>query len=279
MGPEYFDENYFRYTVLNGIPYERRTAGRQFMNWAMSIFTNYNPDSHLDVGCAYGYLNEAMRLGGCWSLGVDWSKHCIDKAKTEGNKGFIMESDVRDGLEQFETNQFNVVTAFNLVDRIEIEDLGKAVKSIARVSQQPILLELIVAKDDRNPDWTGITGDLSLVSVYSLGFWQKVFKEAGCVMFEGNFDKRQQKAALLFMKQETPREHLETMTDNRLRHIFLRLGLQEKMEITQKEDFDSLTRDEIIEAIVAENARLIEKKSKTPAEQMIKGEDIRRGQK
>jgi len=240
------------------------------MNWAMSLFQTYNPESHLDVGCGYGYLNDAMRLGGCWSIGVDWSEHCIKKATAEGIKSTIALADVRDGLPQFEKNQFDIVTAFNLLDRIPITDLNKAIQSIARVAKQPILIELTTGKDDRNPDWSGYTGDLSLVSVYSLGFWQKLFANHKCVMFECNFDRKMVNAAIMFMKQETPRETFEAMTEMRLRNIYLRLGLHEDMKISSKEDFEKLTREEIIDAIVAKNDQLIEAKAKQRPHQLIK---------
>ena len=230
VNQEYFDSNYFKYVVYNGTPYGRETAGRIFMNWAMSLFNNYNPESVLDVGCSYGYLVEALRLGGCWSIGVDWSRHCVAVAAAEGNK-FVTEGDIRDGLPQFETSQFNVVTAFSLLDRIDVTDLNKSIASLVRPAQQPILIEVHVSKDDRNPDMSGPTGDLSLCSVYSLGFWQKIFANNGCVLFESNVDPKTRKAALLFMKQHTPRKAFEEMRENRVRQIFLRLGLHEEHEI------------------------------------------------
>lgn len=269
VGPEYFDLNYFKYVVYNGTPYSRETAGRTFMNWAMSLFQNYNPDNVLDVGCAYGYLVEAMRLGGAWTVGVDWSEHCVKAAVAQGNR-FIQQADVRDGLPSFDNGQMQVVTAFNLLDRIPLEDLTKAVKALIRVAQQPILVEVMIAKDDRNPDWSGFTGDLSLVSVYSLAFWQQLFKNNGCVMFEGNFDGSGQKAALLFMKQQTPRQAFEDMSEMRLRQVFLKLGLHEEHQIKTKEAFGNLTREQIIDMVIAKNESLIMAKSRQRPGQLVR---------
>jgi SAM-dependent methyltransferase len=273
VGPEYFDDNYFKYVIYNGTPYGRETAGRMSMNWALSLFANYNPDNLLDVGCGYGYLIEAMRLGGCWAIGVDWSDHCIKKAAAEGNK-FLTMADVRDGLPQFENNQFSIVTAFGLLDRIELNDLNKAVASIVRVAQQPILLEIAINKDDQHPDMSGVTGDLSLCSVYSLGFWQKLFRNHECVMFEGNFDKPMTKVALLFMKQQTPRKAFETMNEMRLRQIFLKLGIHEDKDIKSKDEFEKLTREQIIEFILEKNDQLIKSKKNLKPHQLIEKEEV-----
>ena len=268
---DYFDTNYFKYVIYNGTPYNRETAGRIFMNWAMSLFSNYNPESVLDVGCGYGYLVEALRLGGTWSIGVDWSEHCVAVAASENNK-FVTRADVRDGLPQFETSQFNVVTSYNMLDRIPITDLNKAIKSLIRPTQQPILVELMVNKDDRNPDMSGLTGDLSLCSVYSPGFWQKLFANHGCVLFEANVDPKTQKGALLFMKQQTPRKAFEEMNENRVRQIFLRLGLHEEHEIKVKEEFEKMSKDDLIDMIVEKNEALVAARSKQDASKIVKTE-------
>jgi len=120
----------------------------------------------------------------------------------------------------------------------------------------------MIAKDDRNPDWSGFTGDLSLVSVYSLAFWQQLFKNNGWVMFEGNFDGSGQKAALLFMKQQTPRQAFEEMSEMRLRQVFLKLGLHEEHQIKTKEEFGGLKRDQIIDMVIAKNEALMMAKAR-----------------
>ena len=81
-----YTQNYYdQYSVGNGHEgYEDSKYTKDFLkNIAGRIYEDRKPESVLDVGCAMGYLVEALRDLGVEAYGVDVSEYAISKVRED----------------------------------------------------------------------------------------------------------------------------------------------------------------------------------------------------
>jgi SAM-dependent methyltransferase len=90
------------------------------------------PRRCLDVGCALGFAVEAMRELGIDASGVDLSPWAVEHA-TPGARGHVRIGDLLAGLPH-RTGEFDVVTAFEVLEHLSPEDVPAAVRELRRVS-------------------------------------------------------------------------------------------------------------------------------------------------
>lgn len=72
----------------------------------------------LDVGCAFGYFLGCCDKYGFETFGIEVSKSAIEKASKETNAK-LFKYDVDSGLNLFENNCFDLVTAFDLIEHLD----------------------------------------------------------------------------------------------------------------------------------------------------------------
>ena len=84
---KYYDEEYYKnYAYANGMAYERGNGWEEvFGNHADRIVKEIAPKKTLDVGCAKGFLVEALRDRGVLAYGIDLSEYAVSKVRISGN--------------------------------------------------------------------------------------------------------------------------------------------------------------------------------------------------
>jgi len=167
----------------------------------------------LDVGCATGFVVEALRELGVAAEGVDISRYAIDHA-APGARGHIRQGDLRRGL-PFPDGAFDLVTALETLEHLPPTDVPTAIAEIARVAGRWVLCTIpsfgpndngpggwyqVKVRDDRvayyeslGPQFEGPIpyGDLyrdatgqpieGHLTVASFSWWTERFADAGLV--------------------------------------------------------------------------------------------------
>ena len=97
-------------------------------------FSLNSKSSVLDVGCAKGFMiyDISRLIPGITVKGIDISDYAIENAIVEV-KERVQVADAKNL--PFEDNSFDVVISINTVHNLEIEDCGKALQEIERVSR------------------------------------------------------------------------------------------------------------------------------------------------
>ena len=97
-------------------------------------FSLNSKSSVLDVGCAKGFMiyDVSRLIPGITVKGIDISDYAIENAIV-GVKERVQVADAKNL--PFEDNSFDVVISINTVHNLEIEDCGKALQEIERVSK------------------------------------------------------------------------------------------------------------------------------------------------
>ena len=77
-----YNENY--YQNYNGDDYGRNEKWFGFFgNIADNIVEKIQPETVLDIGCAYGLLVESLRDRGCEAFGIDVSDYALSRARED----------------------------------------------------------------------------------------------------------------------------------------------------------------------------------------------------
>jgi SAM-dependent methyltransferase len=118
--------------------YERYDRDTSNANAAAYLAWNTFPvGSSLDVGCATGFVVEALRELGVAARGVDVSQYAIENA-TAGAQGHIGRADLRRGL-PFRDGQFELVTALETLEHLDPRHVPGALAELRRVTSGYVL--------------------------------------------------------------------------------------------------------------------------------------------
>lgn len=110
--------------------YDRDTSNANVA--AYLLWRTFPAVNALDVGCATGFVVEALRELGVDAAGVDVSRYAVEHA-APGARGHIREADVHRGL-PFGDRAFDLVTALETLEHLDPRDVPGAVAELARVS-------------------------------------------------------------------------------------------------------------------------------------------------
>ncbi len=125
-----------------------------------------NPESVLDVGCAYGFLVKSLNSAGIPSKGVDVSTFAYKARVTDDViLGSILDLPFKDG-------EFDLVVTLEMLEHIPEEEVPLALKELARVSR-------------RGAHWIGYTEvdelfktpDITHVTIKPYAWWKEKFRE------------------------------------------------------------------------------------------------------
>ncbi len=98
---------------------------------AYLLWRNFRVTRALDVGCATGFLVEALRELGIDAAGCDASQYAIDHA-TPGAAGFVEVGDLVRGLPHAD-GSFDLVTALEVLEHLEPDQVPAALRELRRV--------------------------------------------------------------------------------------------------------------------------------------------------
>lgn len=163
-----FDADYYERGIetkkSNYKDYSLERLGHQFERTAKHIVKHFNPSSLLDVGCAKGFLVYHLRQAGVDAYGIDASPYAIAGAPPQ------VKDFVKVGL--VETVQykekFDVVTAFDVLEHLEEQDVLKACKRLLATTKKYVILCVPTCK---------VEGDLDIShnTIRTKEWWESQF--------------------------------------------------------------------------------------------------------
>ena len=98
---------------------------------AFMLWRNFAARRTLDVGCAKGYLVEALRELGVDAHGSDVSPFAVEHA-SPGALGYVRVGDLAQGL-PYADAEFDLVSALEILEHLEPDDVPVAIAELARV--------------------------------------------------------------------------------------------------------------------------------------------------
>ncbi|MEO6121648.1 MAG: class I SAM-dependent methyltransferase [Acidimicrobiales bacterium] len=110
--------------------YDRDTSNANVA--AYLVWRWFDPRRTLDVGCAFGFVVEALRDLGVDATGVDISEFAVEQA-APGARGHIRQGDLCWGL-PLPAGHFDVVTALETLEHLPPEAIPTALAELYRVS-------------------------------------------------------------------------------------------------------------------------------------------------
>ncbi|MBL7150967.1 class I SAM-dependent methyltransferase, partial [Candidatus Microgenomates bacterium] len=124
--------------------------------------------------CGLGLMVYYLRLLGIEAYGVEISKYALGNAFSKAKK-YLSSGDIN--KLPFESNSFDLVTTFDVLEHIETESLKKAVLECNRVAKNHVLHKIFTIKNWWMKRFHG--SDLSHVSVYGKEWWRSFFQKLG----------------------------------------------------------------------------------------------------
>ncbi len=125
--------------------YDRVSSNADIAAWL--LWRNLRVQRSLDVGCATGYLVEALRERGVDAYGCDVSAYAVEHA-APGALGFVRAGDLARGL-PYRDGEFDLVTALEILEHLSPEAVPGALRELRRVCGG--ILYATVPSFGRNP--------------------------------------------------------------------------------------------------------------------------------
>ena len=159
--PEY-GSYYYRHDC--GIPYERNEHWLGFFDRiAEAIVREYHPSTVLDVGCAMGFLVEALRKRGVDAKGIDVSEYAISQVHES-----VAEHCGVGSLSEPLPGRYDLVTCIEVLEHIPPEQADAAIANLCAAGDQ-----LLVSTSPR--DYSEPTH----LNVQPPEFWSAAFAREG----------------------------------------------------------------------------------------------------
>ena len=174
FGKEFFDGD--RRHGYGGFNYNPR-----FWQLVIPTFRNHfnlSADSSvLDVGCAKGFMLHDMAelIPGITVKGIDISEYAIENT-IESMKHHVQVADAK--ALPFEDNSFDVVIAINTVHNLEMEDCGKALQEIERVSNKRSFITVDAYHNNKEKE-AMLSWNLTGKTIMHVDEWKIFFDELG----------------------------------------------------------------------------------------------------
>ena len=107
---------------------------------ALIVLQHLDAQTALDVGCARGFIVEALRDVGITASGCDFSEYAINTA-ARGARGHLRWGDLSSRL-PWADHSFELVTCFETLEHLPPELAGRAVTELARLSGRYVVASI-----------------------------------------------------------------------------------------------------------------------------------------
>lgn len=162
----YYTKEYYR--THCGEPYENREVwAKKFEIIAQKIVDEYAPKTVLEVGCAMGYLVEALRDRGVEAYGIDVSEYAISKVR-EDIKPYCKVSSITDELPEELPKKYDLVIMIEVIEHLYEDQVNDAMDYLCRYSDQIIFSS---SSDDLE--------EITHVNVQEQEYWAMKFAQRG----------------------------------------------------------------------------------------------------
>src|SRR5512146_212581 len=187
-GPEYYGTSYDEHG--SGLPYDRSVPQwlEFFGHVAGEIVARLNPRRVLDVGCAKGFLVEALRDRNVEAFGFDISDYAIGEVRADVRRHCWV-ADVTEPLRE----SYDLITCIEVLEHVPEEQARAAIRNMAAHA------EVILFSSTPNA-----FAEPTHVNVRPIRYWLKGFREAGFapdLAFDAGFIAGQ---AMLLRKSKAP---------------------------------------------------------------------------
>jgi SAM-dependent methyltransferase len=115
--------------------YDRKTSRANIAGYM--LWKNFEFRTSLDVGCALGFLVEALRELGAEAWGTDISADAISLA-SPAVRPYLVQGDLSRGL-PFEDGRFELISAFEILEHLPPERVPETLAELARVCRGHVL--------------------------------------------------------------------------------------------------------------------------------------------
>ncbi len=163
---ELYDERYFKtyYSPTDAIPYERNAHWLAFFGMvAERVIALTQPSTALDVGCAMGFLVEALRDRGVEASGTDISHFAVSQAGGSA----IGHCSVKSATDPIE-GRYDVITCIEMIEHLEPDDARLALKHMTGATDT---LLLSTTPDD--------LAEPTHINVRPVEYWSELLAEFG----------------------------------------------------------------------------------------------------
>ncbi len=134
-GPSYFgagrDSSGDRQGISGYAVYDRVSSNADIA--AYLLWRNFRAEKALDVGCAKGYLVEALRELGVDAYGCDVSEFAVENASSAVS-GLVRTGDLETGL-PYSDAEFDLISALEVLEHLHPEKVSAALAELRRVSR------------------------------------------------------------------------------------------------------------------------------------------------
>jgi len=168
----FYDEEYFEGKSRQSAPHSRGLIYPLAARTARFLCRESTPVRVLDIGCAKGYLVEALRAEGVpQAVGIDVSWYAIAHAEPT-MRGHLLVGNLTQGL-PVATATCDMVTAMDLFEHVA--DPIPALREIDRVLRKDGKAYLKIC----HPRHPNATRDPSHINVQPLAYWTDIFRQVG----------------------------------------------------------------------------------------------------
>lgn len=127
----YFKE--YRTEVGKSAYAENKELKQNFVRDAKRIVDLFNPRRVLDIGCALGFLVEALRDLGVEAYGMDISEYAVNNVRDD-IKGYCKVGSIADGIPLELPKEYDLVVTVEMMEHLYPEDAEKAIKNICSIT-------------------------------------------------------------------------------------------------------------------------------------------------
>lgn len=161
-GKNYYDADYYKSHC--GEDYERGHGWEEtFGDYADRIIKEINPHKTLDVGCAKGYMVEALRDRGVEAYGIDVSEYAVSEARKDIEPYCRVQS-VLHPLEE----KYDLITCIEVLEHLDNKDIPLAIQRMCEAADDILFSSTPF-------DYT----EESHVSVHAPEYWAEQFAYNG----------------------------------------------------------------------------------------------------
>jgi len=122
---ELYGKSYYA-TYFGGAPYERSEHWLKFFGRIADLLVaDIAPQTHLDAGCAMGFLVESMRDRGVDSEGIDISEYAIGQAR-EDIRPYVRAGSILDPF----SKRYDLITCIETLEHLDAPDAERAVGNL-----------------------------------------------------------------------------------------------------------------------------------------------------
>ncbi len=105
---------------------------------AENIIELFHPKKVLDIGCAYGYLVEALRNKGVEAYGIDVSEYAVSQAD-DSIKPFLKSMSALEDLPENFPHHYDLVVSIEMIEHLYEEDGLKLIKRMVSYADKVLI--------------------------------------------------------------------------------------------------------------------------------------------